>query len=62
MADDLKNRGPADRKRISLEEAHELRYWCGRFACTEDELRAAVAEVGHMAADVEQQVGGDCGE
>lgn len=53
MADDLSNRGPQDRKRISLTEGWELRWWCDKFACTEEDLRAAVAEVGHMAADVE---------
>jgi hypothetical protein len=52
MADDLKKRGPQDRIRISLTEGHEVRYWCGKFACTEEELRAAVSMVGHMAADV----------
>jgi hypothetical protein len=62
MADDLKKRGKQDRARIGLEEAYEVGYWCRKFGCTEAELRAAVDQVGHMAADVEQQLGGDCGE
>ena len=57
MADDLDDRGPRDRERISLTEPWEVRYWCGKFACTEQDLRAAVEEVGHMAADVEAYLG-----
>lgn len=52
MADDLNNRGPADRKRISLTEDWEVRYWCKKFGVNAAQLRAAVDQVGHMAADV----------
>lgn len=62
MADKLSERGRQDRIRINVHEDHELRYWCGKFACSADELRAAVAAVGPMAGDVEKQLGGDCGE
>jgi hypothetical protein len=62
MPDNLKNRGRQDRERISLTEKHEVRYWCGKFGCSEAELRAAVDQVGHMVVDVEKQLGGDCGE
>lgn len=58
MADDLNNRGPQDRARINVNEDHELRYWCGKFGCTADELRAAVGKVGVMAADVERELKG----
>jgi hypothetical protein len=57
MADDKSKRGPADRKRISLTEDYEVRYWCGRFGCSEEDLREAVAKVGHMATDVEGYFG-----
>ena len=53
MADDLGKRGGPDRTRINVEEAHEVRHWCQRFGCTEEQLRAAVGRVGVMAADVE---------
>jgi len=53
MADDLNNRGSADRARISVTEQWELRYWCDKFECTEVELRHAVEEVGTKATDVE---------
>ena len=52
MADDL-NKRHADAKRISLTEQWEVRSWCDKLECTEVELRHAVDEVGHMAADVE---------
>ena len=52
MADDLSNRGPADAKRISLTEEWEVRYWTRHLGISEAELQKAVAEVGHMAADV----------
>ena len=52
MADDLTNRGPADRARINVNERHEMRYWTDAFDCTDTELRLAVSRVGVMAADV----------
>lgn len=58
MTDDLKNRGPADRKRISLTEEWELRYWCDKFGCTEAMLGEAVEKVGHMAEDVDRFLAG----
>jgi len=53
MDDDLKNRGPADRDRVNVNEDWEMRYWTGRFACTDEELKAAVRAVGPMRDDVE---------
>jgi hypothetical protein len=52
MADDLRNRGPADRAQVNLHEEHEVRYWCDQFNCSEDELREAAQTVGPMAADI----------
>jgi hypothetical protein len=57
MADDLTKRGPADRKRISLTEDWEVRYWTKHFDCSEEDLREAVAKVGHMVTDVEGYFG-----
>lgn len=54
MPDDLSKAGPADDKRVNVNQAHEVRYWTGKFGCTADELRAAVKAVGVMAADVER--------
>jgi hypothetical protein len=52
MSDNLTNRGPADLARISLGEDYEVRYWTKALGVSEERLREAVAEVGHMAADV----------
>ena len=48
MADDPNDRGPIDRTRINVHEAHELRYWSKALDVTEEQLRAAVAQVGVM--------------
>ena len=58
MADDLANRGPADRDRVNVNEDWELRYWSDKFGCSEEELRAAVRAVGPMREDVERQLRG----
>ena len=57
MADDLKNRGPADRARINIHEPHELRYWTEALGVTAEQLKTAVATVGVMAKDVRQHLG-----
>jgi hypothetical protein len=48
MSDDTSKTG-ADRKLISLEQAHELRDWTQSLGCTEQQLRDAVKAVGHSA-------------
>lgn len=48
MSDDTSKTG-ADRKLISLEQAHELRDWTKSLGCTERQLRDAVKAVGHSA-------------
>jgi hypothetical protein len=57
MTDDLKNRGPADRARINVNEPMEVRYWCADLGCTELELRTAVKAVGVMVNDVRRYLG-----
>jgi len=56
MGDDLTNRGPADRDRVNVNEEWEMRYWTGRFCCTQEELRSAVKAVGPMKDDVERHL------
>jgi hypothetical protein len=46
MADNLKDRGPADRSRINVNEAWERRYWSKELGVSEDELRSAVSSAG----------------
>ncbi|HZS63984.1 MAG TPA: DUF3606 domain-containing protein [Xanthobacteraceae bacterium] len=57
MADDP-SKLAADRKRIDVSESYECRYWAKRFNVTPDELKRAVAKVGPMADDVEQELRG----
>lgn len=51
MSDDPKKTG-LDRRFISLEEPYEVRSWTESLGCTEEQLRNAVAEVGHSAEQV----------
>ena len=53
MSDDKTIRSPQDAARINVHEAHEVRYWTGKFGCTREQLEAAVKAVGVMAKDVE---------
>lgn len=52
MPDDRKDRGPADRSRVNVNEPWEVKYWCKELRCTETELRAAVKAVGVSANKV----------
>ncbi|RYX92704.1 MAG: DUF3606 domain-containing protein [Comamonadaceae bacterium] len=49
---DIKPRTPDDVLRVQLDEPWQTDYWCAQFFCTPDQLSAAVATVGVMAADV----------
>jgi len=57
MSDDLSKRGPQDAARVNVHEDWEVRYWCKAFACTEEQLRAAVKAVGVSAAAVRKHFG-----
>ena len=57
MADDLKNRGPADGARINIHEDHEVRYWTQELGVSREQLEQAVKAVGVMAADVRKHLG-----
>ncbi len=54
MSDDKKNRGPADRARINMSEAYEVRYWTEKFGCSAEALGAAVKSAGSSADAVEK--------
>lgn len=58
MADNLDNRGPADRSRVNVNETWEIRYWCKEFDCTEGQLRTAVDAVGVSADAVRKLITG----
>lgn len=56
MLDHVKKRSPIDRTRVEVNEKWEVDYWCGKFKCTETELRDAVKLVGSLATVVQAQL------
>jgi hypothetical protein len=57
MSDDLRNRGPADRTRINVNEQWEVDWWTKELGVTEAKLREAVRAVGVMVKDVRKYLG-----
>lgn len=48
MASDNRHPGNrADRSRVDIDDAEELRYWAQHFGTTEDDVRSAVGQVGN---------------
>jgi hypothetical protein len=58
MADNKSKTAPQDAQRINVHEDYEVQYWCKRFGCTPDQLKAAVKEAGVMVVDVERKLKG----
>ncbi|MCU1326438.1 MAG: hypothetical protein JWN34_1808 [Bryobacterales bacterium] len=58
MADDKSKTRPHDAQRINVNEEYEVRDWSKKLGCTPEQLKAAVANVGVMAADVERELKG----
>jgi len=56
MADDKTKTGPQDAARVNVHEDYEVAYWCKRFGCTPEALRAAVRKAGVMVSDVEAEL------
>jgi hypothetical protein len=56
MADDLTNRGPADRARINVHEAHEVKYWTKELGVSKEKLEETVHKVGVMADAVRKHL------
>jgi hypothetical protein len=57
MADDLTNRGPQDRSRISTTEDYEVRYWTKALGVSKEELQKLVDEHGNSAANIKEVLG-----
>jgi hypothetical protein len=57
MSDNKNLRGPADAKRINVNEDYEVQYWTTELEVTEEKLRETVQKVGVMAADVRKALG-----
>jgi hypothetical protein len=56
VPDDLTNKGPQDRSRISLLDPDEVQYWADKFNVSKERLSEAVRNVGHSAAAVEKEL------
>ena len=57
MADDLKNRGAADRSRVNVHEDYEVRYWTEKWGVTKEQLVDAVQKAGVSAQAVARELG-----
>jgi hypothetical protein len=57
MSDDKSKRGPADAKRINVNEDYEVLYWTTVLEISEEKLRETVARAGVMAKDVREALG-----
>ena len=57
MADNLQERGPADRSRINLSERWELSYWTKELGVSEEVLRRAVEKAGSSVSAVRKELG-----
>ena len=57
MSDDTSQRGPQDRSRINMNQAHEVKYWTQALGVSEAELSRAVGAVGSSADKVREFLG-----
>ncbi|MDX6456291.1 MAG: hypothetical protein QOD48_2398 [Gaiellaceae bacterium] len=57
MADDLTDRGPQDRSRISMSEDYEVRYWTKALGVSKEELQKFVDKHGNSAANIKEVLG-----
>ena len=56
MPDDKTKKIPQDADRVDVNDPNEVYYWCGKFNCSEAQLKQTVANVGVMADDVEKEI------
>ena len=57
MPDDLTNKGPQDRSRISLLEPHEVQYSADKFNVSKERLSEAVKNVGRCSRKRAEKTG-----
>jgi len=46
----------ADRLKINVRDAWELRWWCRQFGCTEAQLKQAIEAIGAIAGNVRKHL------
>jgi hypothetical protein len=56
MSDDLQNRGPQDRSRISLSEPWEVKYWTKELGLSKEELERVLKTAGNSTDAVRQHL------
>jgi len=54
--DDLKQKGPQDRNRISMSEEHEVRYWTEALGVSKAKLQEVINKVGNSAEAVRKEL------
>ena len=57
MVDDLRDRGPGDRRRVNIHEDYEVRYWTEKWGVSKERLAEAVRKAGVSAAAVARELG-----
>jgi hypothetical protein len=57
MSDDTHYRGPADRRRINIDDFDEVQYWTKKLGVTKEELERAVTKVGVSVEKVQKELG-----
>jgi hypothetical protein len=58
MADSKQSTGNPDRQRINTSQDYEVRDWAKKFGVSEEQLKAAVKQVGNQADAVEKHLKG----
>ena len=53
MSDNVYETGPKDSTVINLQEWSDIKFWCKKFACTEQQLKKAVIHEGSSPKAVE---------
>jgi hypothetical protein len=56
MLTEMKSFHPLDPGRVNVVDPYEVQYWCRELHCTEEQLKAAVAQVGSHVSAVRQQL------
>jgi 3-oxoacyl-[acyl-carrier-protein] synthase III len=54
--DNPKNKGQADRSKINMHEAYEVKYWTHQLGISRDKLQSVVDKVGNAAAAVRKEL------
>jgi hypothetical protein len=62
MPDDKSKTRPQDAERVNVHEEYEVKYRCGKYGCTPEQLKAAVKKVGVHGQGCREGVEGQVAE